>query len=228
MNAICRASRFASGFVIVLMMLGGTRAGATTITFDELPTQPVDGVSLLGVTFHYDGVPPFVTTFNAFLLEQGPSLVGSRAGTLTLDFSTPVSLLEFDFALRNFFSQFPVTPIVPVARVSAVLLDADLQNLGTVVSNIDVTQEQLFQDPLLFGFFSYTGTPVARASLNFAVSAPSAGAGLAAQYALDNLTFETTVPVPEPSSLCLLASGIACLAARRRRGTRHEDIRDPD
>ena len=64
----------------------------TTLSFDEVPFQPVDGLDVSGVTFGFQigGVPSTDAHYNAFgpgttTFVQDPSLEGNAAGVLTLD-----------------------------------------------------------------------------------------------------------------------------------------------
>src|SRR2546422_83360 len=75
---------------------------ATTLTMDELPFQPVNGLTFKGVTFHFSisGNPSTDANYHASnggigTYVQDPSLEGNSLGVLTLDFATPVSGLQF-------------------------------------------------------------------------------------------------------------------------------------
>ena len=77
-------------------------------TFDELPTQSVDGLSLKGVTFQFQvgGVSSTDATFNATSVGTStflndPVLEGTTSGVLTLNFASPVTSLQFGVALST-------------------------------------------------------------------------------------------------------------------------------
>src|SRR3954470_6191358 len=91
--------------VTAACLWAGTAAAAprvATLTFEELPFQSVDGISVQGVTFRYTvgGTPSTDAFYGAFgpgsiTHVQDPSLEGGTAGSLTLDFSHPTTVLAF-------------------------------------------------------------------------------------------------------------------------------------
>lgn len=160
------------------------RAQLTTLTMDELPFQPVDGLSFMGVTFdfelfeeastdaHYNSGGPGILVF-----VQDPSIEGTSSGILTLDFDIPVSTLEFGVALSTDADLFPGFIVE--------LFDASLSSLG--VFPVNTSNLAGFTE----GLFTYAGAPVKRAVIEFDDSD-------AARFALDNLTFDTGPPPPPP------------------------------
>src|SRR5262245_29125616 len=92
----------------VLLLAAGACAGdLTTITFDELPFQPVDDVQYAGVSFDYkingvDSADAHYASFGPGTLTyvSDPSLTGNAAGDLTLRFAVPTPILEFGAALN--------------------------------------------------------------------------------------------------------------------------------
>lgn len=149
----------------------------TTLTFDELPSQPVDGVSIGGVTFgfriggnpsddaFYNGLGPGVTTY-----VQDPSLEGSADGTLTLQFDHPTTILRFGIARNCFCTLTPgvsVQLFSPGGHHSQGLISRPTASLGT------------FSEAL----FSYVGAAIQTAVITF----PSANEAF--RFALDNLTY---------------------------------------
>ena len=147
-----------------------------TLTFDELPFQPVHGLRFQGVTFGFtvDDVASTDAHYHAFgpgqsTYVQDPSLEGAAAGTLTLTFDLPTSVLAFGVARST---EAPLTPGVTVE-----LFDPAGVSLGTFA--VELSPLRLFAE----GQFSYAGAAVHRAVITF----PSPE--VAPRFALDNLTF---------------------------------------
>ncbi|YAF97538.1 MAG: PEP-CTERM sorting domain-containing protein [Nodularia sp. CChRGM 3473] len=192
--------------LISLVTMSATQAASVTLTFDELPTQPVDGLSFKGVTFDFkiDGVNStdagykFTGPGNLTFIND-PSLIGSVQGILTLDFSQPISALSFGVALDTFLD---LTPGFTVE-----LFDSELISLGITPVNtstlVSVTE----------GLFSYTGTAVQRAVVDF-----NDEDAFAFAFALDNLTYQPiSTAVPEPTTILgSLAVGAFTLASRQK------------
>jgi hypothetical protein len=186
--------------VLVLLLLAlPARTLADSITFSELPTQPANGLTFLGVTFGFRiGVLDSPDArFNAevpagLAFIQGAALEGTTLGTLTLDFAAPTPLLQFGVALSSFDAL--------TSGITVELFDATLQPLG--VFTLNTTPGLSFSE----GQFSFFGVPVGRAVINFNPAA--------ARFAIDNLTF---TPVPEPATLLLLGIGALGLVASRQR-----------
>ncbi len=130
-------------------------ADPVTLTFDELPTQPVDGLSFMGVTFHFEiggqsspdaryaSSGPGSTKF-----IQDPSLEGNAAGILTLDFELPTPVVQFGFGLSTFDT---LTPGFTVE-----LFDPTLSSLG--VTEVKTGPIESFSE----AFFSHEGLLVSR------------------------------------------------------------------
>jgi len=184
-------------------------AGAARLTFDELPFQPVDGLSFQGVTFGFvvDGAPSTDAFYHSFgpgqlATVQDPSLVGSATGVVTLNFDQPTPLLRFGVALNT------ADALSPGFRVE--LFDASLGSIGVVPVDTNATTGPLgFSEAL----FEHVGAPVGRAVIDFA-DGPSS-------FGLDNLTY---VRIPEPSTLALICLGFGLIGyAARRRGVRERE-----
>jgi len=146
-------------------------ADLVALTFDELPEQSVNGLTIQGLTFGYDGTfsnyHGVSGPINATFLKQ-PYLDGHTNGTLTLDFSSPTPLLEFGISYRN------AQTFTAAATVE--LFDKSLKSIG---------QFEVSTMPLLTfteGRFIYTGTPIRRAVINFDET-------INAFFHLDNLKF---------------------------------------
>ena len=153
--------------------------GSTTLRFDELPFQPVNGLQFRGVNFFFtvNGVSSTDAFYNASgpgiqTFVQDPSLVGNAAGQLVLDFPALTPTLSFGIA-RNTF-----VPLTPGATVT--LFDA----VGGIIGTFPVNLAPTFPGGFSEGQFNYGGpTPVRRAVITF--NSP----GAADRFALDNLSY---------------------------------------
>ena len=158
---------------VVLMSLSGTAwAGmpATTLTFDELPEQPANGLTVKGVTFAatdttYHGAGPGEITW-----VQDPSLEGPATTSLTLTFDQPTTLLQFGVARGC---------ICTLAVGASVELFAPGSGARSSIHTVATTPVISFSE----GLFSYSGPAIQRAIVTF--PAPD----LAGRFSLDNLTF---------------------------------------
>jgi len=188
--------------ILLVLMSTGAANAAVTLTFDELPTQPVDGLSYMGVTFGfkvggspstdavYNGIGPGTLTY-----LQDPSMEGTTAGVLTLDFSSPTDQLEFGVALNT----YDASPMGYAVR----LYDPSYQLIGAYSGSTS---------PLVIwseGQFTYSGALVSRAVIGFNDLAAS-------RFALDNLTINA---VPAPGAVLLSSIGLGLVNWLRRRRT---------
>jgi hypothetical protein len=188
--------------ILLVLMSAGAANAAFTLTFDELPTQPVNGLSYSGVTFDfkvggspstdavYNGIGPGTLTY-----LQDPSLEGTTAGILTLDFATPTDTLEFGVAL-NSYNAVPTAYIVKLYDSSYTLIDTFIGGTSPLV---------LWSE----GQFTYSGTMVRRAVIGF-------NKQVANRFALDNLTIN---PIPAPGAILLGSIGLGLVNWLRRRRT---------
>jgi hypothetical protein len=158
--------------ISVWLVPASAQAAKQTVTlgFTELPTQPVNGVSLNGLTFGFTNGD---ATYNAFgpgstVFVQDPSLEGSAFGTLTLRFARPTNRLEFGLALSTFGT------LTPGATVALYNPGGHLRGLVpiTTQSLVSFTEAR----------FVYSGGAIGSAIITFNSSA--------GRFALDNLTFE--------------------------------------
>jgi len=150
----------------------------TTLTFDELPFQPVDGLSTSGITFGFQigGVPSSDANYGAFgpgsiTFVQDPSLEGNSDGVLTLTFDQPTTALEFGLARS---CTCTLTPGVSVELFKPGAADRSRSVVTLTTSPVVSFSEVLF---------SYSGPAIQTAVITF----PSSG--LAPRFALDNLKF---------------------------------------
>ena len=188
--------------ILLVLMSTGAANAAFTLTFDELPTQPVNGLSYMGVTFGfkvggspstdavYNGIGPGMLTY-----LQDPTLEGTTAGILTLDFATPTDQLQFGVALNSYNA---VTMGYAVR-----LYDPSYALIGVYSGNTS---------PLVLwseGQFTYNGTPVSRAVIGFNEQAAN-------RFAMDNLTIN---PIPAPGAVLLGSIGLGLVNWLRRRRT---------
>lgn len=188
-----------AAFVLAVLACGVDRAGAETITFDELTTRPLDGVSLKGVTFGFaiNGVASSDAAFNTIIGPGGvppfispPNAEGNSAGVLSFFFAQASSDIRFGLA-RN----------VPIGTSGAsVELFSGNTSLGLSSVIVAIPGGGIFPE----GLFTSTATNVTRGTITFINPAT------APRFALDNFGFTPGVAaIPEPSSVALC--GIAAL-----------------
>lgn len=175
---------------------------STTITFGELPAQPVNGLNLLGVTFGFkiNGVASSDATFGATLgpgntpFLSPPHLEGNTLGQLMLDFAIPIVFLQFG-------SHLSLEDSV-AAALGVQLFDVSMAPLGGLMS-LNMTPSPTFAGAL----FQYEGAAASHAMIQFNNQA-------ATRFAIDGLTF---VPVPEPNLAWLIVPALAGGIYLRRR-----------
>lgn len=205
-NTFVKKLSIAVAGATIIVLNTGKLAQAITLTFDELPFQPVDNLSFMGVTFDFKigGVDSTDANYNSsgpgnITFVQDPSLEGNAAGILTLDFDKHIAKLEFDVSLNTF------NPLVPGFTVE--LFDKNLTSLGVTPINTN---------PLISfteNTFSFVGiSSVKRAIIDFNETT------LVTRFALDNLHFEEEQKIPEPTSFSgLLLVLIAASKELRRK-----------
>ena len=175
----------------------------TTVTFDEVPTQPVNGLTVAEVTYGFtvNGVASTDANYASFgpnLVNflQDPVLEGTASGILTLDFSVPVDSIQFGLA-RSI--QAPVTNGVEVR-----LFDSAGNPAGTFPLNL-IT-------PVSFAEiqFTYNGLPVQRMEIDLTVASAAQGGS---RFAIDNLIYNTAMAVATPSATIIGGTGNDTLIA---------------
>src|SRR5262249_5606892 len=164
--------------------------------------QPVDGVSLNGLTFGFTigGVSSTDATFGGAgpgdtLYTTPPQLEGNTAGVLTMTFASPTPTLSFPVVLSVAAS---------VSNAATIqLFDAANNLISTTSLNTSVPPGLSFTE----GLFTYNGlTPVKQAKVSF----NSAAAG---RFVTDNIAFGTaTTPDHDWYSLTVPAGAIVNLA----------------
>jgi len=191
--------------ILLVLMSTGAANAAFTLTFNELPTQPVNGLSYMGIMFgfkvggnsstdaNYNAIGPGTLTY-----LQDPTLEGTTAGILTLDFATPTDQLQFGAALNSYYAATPGY-VVRLYDPSYLLIGVYSGNTSPLV---------LWSE----GQFTYSGTPVSRAAIGF-------NDRVASRFALDNLTINPVSAVPAPGAILLSSIGLGLVNWLRRRRT---------
>jgi hypothetical protein len=149
----------------------------TTLVFDELPFQPVNGVSIAGVTFGFtlNGHPFNDANYNSFGPDPGPfvqcpCLEGNTRGTLTITFDKPTTIVEFGVGLST---------TVPLATGFTVDV------IGPSGKSRGVFPVATSPAPTFTGAeFSYNGAAVSEVVVTF-------DSVDAARFVIDNLTYHT-------------------------------------
>lgn len=193
-------------FLSCLLVLCVTASeAAVLITFDEQPTQPVDGLVVEGVAFQFTvgGSSSPDAVFNSDLPVTTVNLddkvlSGPVAGLLTFQFSAPVIAFQFGLVLNT------LDPEQPAAIIS--LLDTSLQPAGDLP--LDTNPLLLFSE----GLFSYAGPAISQVQIAFS------GTTAADLFAIDNLEYTAVeVDVPETGTLTLCGLGMLGLGIARFR-----------
>ena len=186
---LVRFSFLAGTVSLLLVATAGLAAAAkplVTLTFGELPTQPVNGLSIQGVTFgfevegagstdaHYDGGGPGLAG-----AVQCPCLEGNAGGELTLRFDKPTNILRFGVVLScpacTLSPGFSVELFNPGGR-SREIIDVETRPPDPPVSRFEWSEGQ----------FNYQGAALREAVITFNSSFDPEFA----RFALDNLTFK--------------------------------------
>ena len=178
-----------------------------TLTMDDLPTQPVDGLAHpTGVSFGVNTISPGspvrygVSAVGTTAFIDGPSIEGSSFVILSLDFDDPTDIFEFSYVRQ--------TNDTVMNAVGVQLFDMANALIGSFSLN---ASDQGFG--WAEGQFVYSGAAISRALLDF--SNPSSTGLSGTRFAVDNVVFDSQVP--EPGTLVLLLLGLAGIGARHLR-----------
>jgi hypothetical protein len=181
--------------MFALIVRPASAAKVVELTMDELPMQPVNGLSLQGVTFGFtiSGAASTDATFDApngglQADTQDPVIEGNAAGVVTINFASPTPLVQFGVSLLT------TTELSPGFSVQ-------LLNSGTLVQSTSVNTAPVGSDSLTEGLFAYSGAPVNQAVVTFNSSG--------SRFGFDNLVYQ--VPGP-PSVPAMPPWGVMCLA----------------
>jgi len=154
----------------------GLATRLTTLTMDELPPTPADGLTIGGVTFGYQvgGVNSADATFGgggpgSITFVQDPSLEGGTAGVLTVRFAKPTTVVRFGVALSTFGD---LTPGVIIKLFNP---GGQLRQTISLSTHSGVS----FTEAL----FNYSGAAVGKIELTFSSAA--------SRFAFDNLTYRS-------------------------------------
>jgi hypothetical protein len=193
-------------FKITLMLVFGIPfcSADTVINFGELAMQNANGVSIDGAAFGYSG-PEGTEAIYGYSLGiptenlSDPVLYGATAGTLTVSFAGPTTIVSFDIVLGT------------AASVEDGY-NVDLSDGGTDVfsQSYDVDPEVILAEDV----FSYSGAPIDLLTLTFPNTVDS-DSNQVASFAIDNLTFDPPA-TPEPGAVSLLTIGLLTLGAFAR------------
>jgi len=209
MMKILKSTLIHSALISIITLLSSPAALAMTITqtFDQLPFQPIDGLSHQQVTFAFqlNGVDSDDAKYGSFgpvMTEfvSDPSVVGDSRGVLSFEFDIPT--VEYAFA----------TVLSQTAGLSP----------GFVVTTFDEMMNELSATPvdtrmsaIALGFsdaqFTYSGPAAKRVVVDFADAVGS--------FAFDNLSYV----VPEPNFVGLAPLVLLIFVRRVRFGA--NDVR---
>lgn len=209
--------------LIAAALAAAAPACAVTLTFDELPTQPVQGLTTNGIGFGF--TVGAQTSQDAVYNRPGPTgsrfvsgavLEGDARGELTLTFPSPTPVLNFGVALTS--------PANLAPGLTVRLLGPGAQAIGTQSLNTAAA------GALSEGAFNFSGALLSSAVIDFnkeRLASPF-------RFAIDNLTIQpgtsltgtgtspggapgTGNAIPAPPLLALAGIGLFAMGLVRRR-----------
>lgn len=155
------------------------------ITTDITVSSNPSGYTLNGVTFRHDDFGSGVD----FASVDSAGIFGTTGGSLIFDLSVPIQQLKFDFPLLG-----ATAPVADALILTIYNAGIDLGSLIQAALQNDTNGDAFAQ-------FAYSGAAFDRAQMFFSLDAPF--------FSVANLSYDTEpAPVPEPSSLLLLLSGL--------------------
>jgi hypothetical protein len=215
-------------FLTAAALAAAAPACAVTLTFEELATQPVQGLSTNGVTFGF--TVGTQTSQDAVYHRTGPTgsrvvsgaaLEGDARGVLTLNFASPTPVINFGVALT---APSSLTPGLTVRLLGPGAQAISTQSLNTIAAG-----------SLSEGAFNFSGTLLSSAVIDFnegLLTSPF-------RFAIDNLTVQpgTSLPgtgtgaspeagagagnaVPAPPVVALAGIGLFAMGLVRRRSSK--------
>jgi len=208
-----------TALMLLALQTGNARANTITIEFDpselgEVTSQPADGQSVLGVDFGFTiggASSPSGATYGApgpdpasVTFLSTPVLEGDPSGVLSLSFAEPTTLLGFALA-------FPlIGGIGPAAYVE---LFEGATSIATIAVSTATQAGSIWSEAEFL--WSDSEAAVTQVILSFdqvnVIDDPFINA-----FWLDNLTFEQSMPVPEPGTFLLVAIGLVGFGLRSR------------
>jgi hypothetical protein len=178
---------------------GAFPAGSTLITFTGLASgTEVNGLNVGGVLFNYslgngnviiDGGPGVTNNIN----PQNIVSTGNPAGILTITLSGLTNTFGYGYAILS---------AGPVANATTITLFNGITNVGSLAYNG-------IPDPAFTGGFAGIQSTILFDRVQITFNTANAPA-----FALDNILIAS---VPEPTTMLLLGTGLAGLAAKVRR-----------
>lgn len=142
----------------------------SVLTSDEVPTQPLDGLSLNGVTFSYSGPDAQYNSPSGPGMEtfvQCPCIEGSTAGLLTITFDKPSQVVGFGTAV------LAASPVADAFWVE--VIGPNGKSRGTF--SVDTEPAPVFSAAR----FSYDGNSVKQLRITFNPTT--------SRFAMDNVTY---------------------------------------
>jgi hypothetical protein len=164
----------------------------TTVHFDELAFQPVDGLTFKGVTYKFTdslGNPSTDANFHGGgpgcgfpntnpTIVCDPSLEGDATGTLTLTFARPTNVLKFGVAVSCFACFFSDGAHIVLYRVGPSPISTDIATSPPYCCYSGFSEN----------LFSYSVPGVTGAVYKAVITFPEGGVSYL-RFALDNLQY---------------------------------------